>query len=68
MKEDRSLTFLESLVVSVGTGAASGVACAVGNVDEQTQNIFTGMMIDVALGTAQNLKKRDREGYINPGW
>lgn len=68
MREDRGLTFLESIAVSAATGAISGAACGVGQVPKQTRNMFTDMMIDIALRTAQNMKQKDREGYINPPW
>ena len=68
MKEDRKLTFLESIAISAATGAASGAVCGIGQVPGRTRNMFTDMMVDITLQTAQNIKQQDREGYINPLW
>ena len=68
MKEDRKLTFVESLITSALTGAASGAVCGLGKVPEERREEFTGIMVNMALNGAQKFKQRDKEGYINPGW
>ena len=68
MREDRKLTFLESIAVSAATGAVSGGICGFAKTSDNLREAFTEMMIDISLDTAQKVKQRDREGYINPGW
>lgn len=68
MKEDRKLGFLESLAISAATGAASGAVCGIGQVPEKNREMFTGIMVDLALKTAQNMKQKDKKDYINPPW
>lgn len=68
MKEDRKLTFVESILISGVAGAASGALCGVGKVPEQNRKEFTGIMVNMALNGMQKLKEQDKEGYIDPGW
>ena len=66
MKEDRNLTFLESILTSAATGAVCGSLCGVGNIPDENREIFTDLAIDFTLQKAQEIKKKDRKGYF-PG-
>ena len=68
MKEDRKLTFLESIAISAATGAASGAVCGFGKVPEKKRETFTDIMVNLALRTGQKVKQKGKEGYINPPW
>lgn len=64
--DERKPSFLEKMFVSVATGAACGALSAKANVDEETQKIFTGNMIDLALNLQDMNAHRKRKGYFDP--
>lgn len=64
--EERRLSFLESMLVSAGTGAATGAICGFAKTPDENRDAFTRVMVDVALDIGNGLKQRDRDGYI-PG-
>ena len=67
MEGNRGLSFLKSIAVAAVTGAASGAFCASGKVPDENREIFTGMMVDLALKIGNQVKQKDREGYF-PGY
>ena len=66
MKEDKKLTFLESIAVSAATGAACGCISEFGKIPDQNRELFTGLSINYMLDLAQQIKQKDKKGYFKP--